>query len=146
MVPLGQSWKRRPWLPYVVMWLWEKDRWGNTLTFHACSWYGAECSDSAMQDAMRPLPNENEINMAFVWILLCYYRFGFQIWILHGLPMINPVTTPYHIVAFKTYDNYIALCVTHSNRKQRGVCTTEQERESHGHSFMKPLFLFAYTS
>lgn len=40
---------------------------------------GAEHSDSAMQVAMRPLPNENEINMAFVWILLYYYRFGFQI-------------------------------------------------------------------
>ena len=30
---------------------------------------GAERSDSAMQVAMRPLPNENEIKMAFVWIL-----------------------------------------------------------------------------
>lgn len=43
----------------------KRDEETHSLSMHAAG-TGAERSDSAMQVAMRPLPNENEINMAFV--------------------------------------------------------------------------------
>jgi len=73
---------------------------------------GAERSDSAMQVAMRPLPDEKWNKYGFcVDSQLLVIVLDFRSEYCMGLPMINPVTTPYHIVAYKTYKIYIIIII-----------------------------------